>query len=137
MEDEAGPSFSATAGQTVLVVEDDASVRKLIVRVVTSLGYDTREAEDGASALAALETAPAVDLLLTDVVLPNDMSGFNLAKIALQQRPKLKVIFMSGYAHGAVLDQEVAPGATLLSKPFTRGTLATALRDALLGEPSR
>ena len=90
----------AMAGETVVVVEDDPAVRMLVLNVLGELGYTAFEAEDAKSALPLLESAMRVDLLVTDVGLPG-MNGRQLAEIARQQRPQLKVLFMTGYAEKA------------------------------------
>jgi PAS domain S-box-containing protein len=117
-------------GETVLVVEDDPSVRKLLLRTLASLNYRTLHAADGPEALAILASAPHVDLLLTDMVMPSGMSGSALGEAVRAQWPSVRVLFMSGYTEQrAALRRETAPA--LLSKPFTIAELGATLRDAL------
>jgi PAS domain S-box-containing protein len=122
----------ASNREVVLVVEDDAAVRKLTVRLLTGLGYQTIEAEDGVSALAKLETTPHVDLLFTDVVMPKGMNGRDLARKAQARRPSLKVLYMSGYTRNAILHNgELDEGVHLLTKPFHLAELAQKVKAAL------
>ncbi len=101
------------------------------IRVLGSLGYRTLEAEDGPSALATLNGAARVDLLLTDIVLPGGMSGPALAEAARRSRPDLKVLFMSGYAPTTVTQRYDLSGIGVLSKPFARSVLAQAVHKLL------
>ena len=84
----------------MLVVEDDPAVRLLVIDVLQMLGYQTLEAADGNAAIRILESATAVDMLVTDVGLPG-MNGRQLADVARQQYPGLPVLFMTGYARQA------------------------------------
>jgi CheY-like chemotaxis protein len=111
----------------VLVVEDDATVRRLQVRSLRALGYHALEAADGPAALALIEAHPEIDLLLTDVVLPAELTGPALAQAALARRPALKIVFMSGYAAAVAATGDDLPERPILSKPFTRSMLAAAL----------
>ncbi len=123
------------SGEVVLVVEDDAAVRKLAVRLLIGLGYQTIEAEDGPNALVVLENTQRIDLLFTDVVMPKGMSGPVLAREAQLRRPGLKVLYMSGYTRDAMLHNgEVSEGIHLISKPFRKVELATKLRQILDGQ---
>jgi CheY-like chemotaxis protein len=121
------------SGRVVLVVEDDVSVRKLQLRVLNSLGYQTLEAADGPSGLRALGGAAHIDMLLTDIVMPGGMNGPALAEAAVRLRPDLKVLFMSGHAPSNVTQRYDLSGAHLLSKPFSRATLARAVHELLEG----
>jgi nitrogen-specific signal transduction histidine kinase len=121
-------------GERVLVVEDDGDVRAFTVEMLEGLGYHVLEAADAAAARQLLDAHgnKGVDLLLSDVVLPGGTSGPRFADEALARLPDLKVIFMSGYPADEHDGQagEIG-GHALLSKPFQRRVLATALRDAL------
>jgi signal transduction histidine kinase len=124
----------ARAGETVLVVEDDPMVRKLAVRLLTGLGYGVIEAESGPMALALAGSAERIDLLLTDLVLPEGMNGATLARRIGAVRPGLRALFMSGYAADAVSGTGlIEAGVPLLSKPFRKLELAVKLREALDG----
>ncbi len=119
-------------GEVILVVEDDAAVRKLAIRLLTELGYETISAEDGGAALKILETDARIDLLFTDVVMPGGMNGPALARKAQIHRPDLRVLYMSGYTKNAILHNgELDEGVHLLAKPFRKIDLATKVRDAL------
>ncbi len=127
------PDVERGRGEVILVVEDEAGVRKLTVEGLVELGYVVLEAESAAAALRVLDARGDVALLLTDVVMP-DMNGRKLAEAALQRFPKLRVLYMTGYTrnaivHNGVLDADVQ----LLSKPFTVETLALKVRSALAG----
>ena len=118
--------------ERILVVEDNAPVRDLIVRQLKSLSYSVREAHNGPSALDILEKDDAFDLLLTDLVMPGGMNGRELAERAKRLHPALKIVFTSGYTEDVVIRAAGASGtATLLSKPFTRRELAGKIRGVL------
>ena len=117
-------------GETVLLVEDDATVRMLVVDVLEELGYRYLVAHDGTSALALLDI-PRIDLLVTDVGLPN-MNGRQLAEIARQRRPGLKVLFITGYAeNAAVRGGFLAPGMEMMTKPFALDALGAKIRQLI------
>jgi signal transduction histidine kinase len=131
LEPAGAPRIERGAGEVILVVEDEASVRKLTIEGLTELGYTVLEAETAAAALRVLDSNENVALLLTDVVMP-DMNGRKLAEAALHRFPDLRVLYMTGYTrnaivHNGVLDADVQ----LLSKPFTIETLALKVREAL------
>ena len=122
-------------GETVLVVEDDASVRLLMTEVLGELGYRYLQAEDARVAIPILESSVRIDLLVTDVGLPH-INGRQLAEIARQSRPDLKVLFVTGYAEGArVRGGFLAPGMEMITKPFALEELGTRIRE-LIGRPS-
>jgi CheY-like chemotaxis protein len=124
-------------GERVLVVEDDVDVRALILRILTSLGYEVREANSARAALEVLESEARVDLLLTDAVLPAGMSGRELAEVVSQRRPNLPVLYMSGYTEDAVVQQgRLEDGLHFLQKPFRIEAIAQAVRRALADAPS-
>jgi signal transduction histidine kinase len=130
------PEAPATAtwlrGRTILVAEDDDVVRGVAVRVLERLGYRVLAARDGGSCLGlASDPATAIDLLLSDVVMP-DMNGRQLHQRLTETRPGLRVLFMSGYA-GNVIDQHgvLAEGAGFIQKPFTAPDLARAIQGLL------
>jgi CheY-like chemotaxis protein len=122
----------ARQGEVVLIVDDEAMVRKQVTTFLTKLGYQTVEAEDGAAGRAVLASAVRIDLLLTDVIMPNDIDGAELAREALLQRSDLKVLFMSGYTRNALIqDGVIDPTVDLLTKPFRRSELAQKVREVL------
>jgi CheY-like chemotaxis protein len=108
-----------SSGKRVLVVDDEAVIRMLIVDVLTDLGYEPLEAYDGPSALKIIDGNPKLDLLITDVGLPNGMNGRQIADAARAKQPDLKVLFVTGYAENAVVGNgHLDPGMHVLSKPF-------------------
>jgi CheY-like chemotaxis protein len=118
--------------ETVLVVEDDELVRGFVVQQLRGLGYEVREAENAAAALAILESSAAVDLLFTDVVMPGGMNGRELAEAASALRPGLRVLFTSGYSENAIVHHgRLDPGVQLLAKPYRAIDLARRLREVL------
>jgi len=119
----------AEEGETVLVVEDEATVRMLVTETLGELGYAALEAADGPSGLAILQSDARVDLLVTDVGLPG-LNGRQLADAARLLRPGLRVLFMTGYAHHAAIGQGEAlePGMEIISKPFPLDVLASRIR---------
>jgi signal transduction histidine kinase/CheY-like chemotaxis protein len=122
------PAQRARDGETVLVVEDEAEVRRLSVDALRELGYAVEEASDAAQALAVLPGLARADLLFTDIVMPG-LNGFQLAEQACALRPGLKVLYTTGYARGAE-GEEAAPGV-ILAKPFAIDQLARKVREAL------
>jgi PAS domain S-box-containing protein len=121
-------------GEVILVVEDDPDVRKLVLGMVESLGYQTISAIDGPSALEALERVGKIDLLFTDVVLPRGMNGAALARAAQQRQAGLRVLYMSGYTRNAILHNgALDEGVQLITKPFRKADLAGKLREVLAG----
>ncbi|MBV4518667.1 PAS domain-containing protein [Pseudomonas sp. SWRI74] len=121
----------AIAGETVVLVEDDPAVRMLVLNLLKELGYHAHEAEDAKSALPLLESDMRVDLLVTDVGLPG-MNGRQLAEIARQHRPTLKVLFMTGYAQMAAERQGfLEQGMDMVAKPFSIDLLANKIRTMI------
>jgi CheY-like chemotaxis protein len=112
-----GPPPQAPGPVTILVVEDEAIVRMLLVDALEEQGYTVLEAEDGNAALNIVASSERIDLLATDVGLPG-INGRQLAEMARSQRPDLKVLFLTGYAYEAALEKEVLrPNTQLLGKP--------------------
>ena len=122
-----------TGRETVLVVEDNPNVRRLVVRQLTDLGYSTIEAEDGRAALEKVDAGAAFDLLLTDIIMPGGVTGYELAEQIGERRPDLKVLFTSGYTDVASRSGQQSRNGPLLSKPYRKQDLAHAVR-ALLDE---
>jgi CheY-like chemotaxis protein len=120
--------------ETILVVEDHPNLRRYTVTTLAELGYHVLEAETGDIALRVLRDTPSVDLLFTDVVLPGGMTGRELADQARCERPRLPVLFTTGYTKNAIVHNgRLDPGVDLLGKPFTREALAKKIRRVLLG----
>jgi CheY-like chemotaxis protein len=122
--------------ETILVVDDEESLRTVIVDLLSHLGYRTLSAASGQHALeVAREYQGKIDLLLSDVVM-HPVSGPELAATLARSRPEMKVIFMSGYANTSLApDGELRPGTVLVNKPFSMKILAAKLRE-VLGNPS-
>ena len=117
--------------EKILVVEDDDDVRAMTAATLEELGYSTVIARDGLEALAALGENDGIDLLFSDYVMPG-MTGAELARAALEQRPDLKVPLTSGYAkHAALRDGNSADGFPLLAKPYRADELAAKIRTIL------
>ncbi|WP_210643906.1 PAS domain-containing protein [Pseudomonas sp. Tri1] len=122
---------AALAGETVLLVEDEPAVRMLVLDLLDALGYTALQAQDAKTALPLLESGQRIDLLVTDVGLPG-MNGRQLAEIARQHRPDLKVLFMTGYAQKAAERQGfLEQGMDMVAKPFTLDLLANKIRTMI------
>ena len=120
-------------GETVLIVDDEPSVRMLVIDVLEELGYTALEAEDGATALPILQSGVRIDLLVTDVGLPGGMNGRQVADAARSIRPQLKVLFITGYAENAVIGHgHLDPGMHVLTKPFAMDQLGHRIRDLIV-----
>jgi PAS domain S-box-containing protein len=135
-QDTAHEASSAQANlgghETILVVEDSNAVRRVAVNILKALGYRVREAEDGPSALAILQQAEAIDLLFTDLIMPNGIGGQELLTRARALRPGLKALFTSGYSEQFIKGKgPTEEGVALLSKPYRSRKLAEAIRAAL------
>ncbi|GAA3962478.1 response regulator [Allohahella marinimesophila] len=131
---ESSPVVSGT--ETVLVVEDDETVRSTVVALLSDLGYRVLKASDAASALVIVESGAHIDVLFTDVVMPGKLRSPELARKAQDRLPNLAVLFTSGYTdnaivHGGRLDEDIE----LLSKPYTREQLARKMRHVLRKPP--
>jgi two-component system, cell cycle sensor histidine kinase and response regulator CckA len=127
------PTALPRGRESVLVVEDEAAIRRITTSVLTRAGYHVVPATDAAEALRAWDQAPdGFDLLLTDVLMPGPLTGLDLARKLLGQCPGLKVILMSGYSGASVRVEEIDEvGGVLISKPFARRTLTTKVREVL------
>jgi PAS domain S-box-containing protein len=118
--------------ETILTVEDNENVRAYVVTQLRSLGYNVLTAANAAEALAIVDNGAPFDLLFTDVIMPGQMNGRQLAQAVAQRRPSINVLFTSGYAQNAISHHgRLDPGVLLLSKPYRRRELARMLRIAL------
>ena len=124
------PLLPAGSGQRILVVEDEAAMRAIIVETLTGLGYRTVQASDAAAALAALEAGEPPDLLITDVGLPG-LNGRQLAEQARRLLPGMRVLFITGYAGPVVRAEFLEEGMDMITKPFTLDAFAVRVRDML------
>jgi CheY-like chemotaxis protein len=121
------PALALSRGETVLVVEDNPAMRRVVVRQVRDLGYHVLEAESARAALEVLSTEK-VDMLFTDVVMPGGMTGRELVRIAMERVPSLKVVVSSGFPEMKVGNTAFG-GLRLLSKPYRKVDLARTLRE--------
>jgi len=124
--------LAKATGQTVLVVDDEAAIRHLIDEVLDDLGYTVIGAADGSAGLKVLQSGARIDLLITDVGLPNGMNGRQVADAARALRPGLKVLFITGFAENAAVGNgHLEPGMELLTKPFTLESLASKTAEMM------
>jgi two-component system, cell cycle sensor histidine kinase and response regulator CckA len=130
------PPNEAGGTETVLLVEDEESVRELVHLTLVSRGYKVIEAENGEAGLrVAAECKEPIDILITDVMMPG-MGGRDLAKQLLELRPGIGVLYLSGYTEDAIATQGVvSPGTAFLQKPFTLQNLAKKVREVLRAKP--
>ena len=123
----------AAAGGAVLLVEDNAEVRVVTRARLEELGYTVVEAENGPQAVAILQQGAGIDIVFSDVVMAGGMSGFDVARWVLKERPGLRVLLTSGYAEDVLRGQEGEVAAMrILRKPYNRTDLARALQQALM-----
>ncbi len=124
----------AATGETVLIVDDEPTIRMLITEILEELGYSAIEAADSVSALKVLRSDVRIDLLITDVGLPGGMNGRQMVDEAREDRPGLKVLFITGYAENAAIGRTpLEPGMHVLTKPFPMDRLASRIK-AIIGE---
>jgi PAS domain S-box-containing protein len=129
----AGEPRAASGNETILCVEDDASVRSFVLTQLQSLGYQTIAAANAAEALALVESGVSFDLLFTDIVMPGKMNGRQLAEAVALLRPTLKVLFTSGFTENddAINQSRMNNDVLLLPKPYRRADLNRMIRLAL------
>lgn len=119
-------------GESVLVIDDEAAVRMLVVEVLEDAGYNVLQAGDGPSGLKLLGSDVRVDLLITDVGLPGGLNGRQVADAARATRPDLKVLFITGYAENAVVGNgHLEPGMRVITKPFSVAALGNKVAEIL------
>ncbi|WP_313900740.1 PAS domain S-box protein [Methylobacterium sp. J-077] len=122
----------AAEGETVLIVDDEPSVRMLVTEVLEDLGYTAIEAADSVAGLKVLQSDVRIDLLVSDVGLPGGMNGRQMADAGRERRPDLKVLFITGYAENALLGNgHLQPGMQVLTKPFAMEALASRIKDLI------
>jgi CheY-like chemotaxis protein len=126
-----GQDAPKPAGESVLVVEDNAGVRALTVRRLEALGYRVLVAENGPAAVAVLDRGEEIDLVFSDVVMAGGMSGVDLGRWVRERRPQIRILLTSGFAD--IAEGEAAAGLdiALLRKPYKQADLARAVRAAL------
>ncbi len=121
-------------GETVLVVDDEPTVRMVVTELLEDLGYTVIEAADGPAGLRVLRSDARIDLLVTDMGLPGGMNGRQVVDAARLTRPGLKVLFITGYAENSVLSHgHLDPGMHVLTKPFTMEALASRITTLVAG----
>ena len=134
-EDQTGttaPLPHSAQGETVLVVDDEPTVRMLVTDILEDLGYTAIEAGDSAAGLKVLRSDVRIDLLVTDIGLPGGMNGRQMAEAARETRPDLKVLLITGYAETAILGNDtLGPGMAVLTKPFSIETMAARIRSII------
>ncbi|MBR1086626.1 PAS domain-containing protein [Bradyrhizobium manausense] len=120
------------ASHTILIVDDEPSIRMLLTDALDEIGFNVIEAHDGPTGLNILQSDATIDLLITDVGLPGGMNGRQLADAARGTRPSLKVLFITGYAENAIIGNgQLAPGMQVLTKPFVVEALAGRVLDMI------
>ncbi len=123
--------------EVILAVEDNEALRRVLVKQLRDLGYNVLQASTGEAALEILRTDTRIDLLLTDIVMPGGLNGYELAREALKARPDLKLLYTSGFPEAAFgREGELRPGDLLLGKPYRSEELARSLREALGASPA-
>jgi signal transduction histidine kinase len=119
-------------GETVLVVEDDPALRRLVVRQLSELGYVVREAGNADAALALLQGGAAIDLIFSDIMMPGEITGRELARIATERWPTIKVVLTSGFDQTkAEANDDGQTSVSRLNKPYRKVDLGRTLRQAL------
>ncbi|MET4257027.1 PAS domain S-box-containing protein [Bradyrhizobium sp. S3.12.5] len=125
----------ARGRETILVVEDDPLVQGYVIAQLGSLGYRTLTASDGASALALVDQGVSFDLLFTDIIMPGGMNGRELAEAVRLRRPRVRVLYTSGYTDNTIVHEgHLDPGVALLQKPYRKTDLSQKIREVLAGE---
>jgi CheY-like chemotaxis protein len=130
----APPQQTNTPGgsEVILVVDDNPGMRAITVKQLANLGYMTLEAESAAAALDELDRHAKIDLLLSDVIMPGGMNGYELASMVRRRRSGVKILLMSGYASQSMINMpSEAERPELINKPFRMRELAHKLRQAL------
>ncbi len=115
-------------GKCVLIVEDEALIRVDAVDMVEDEGFEVCDAPNAAKALRILETRDDIGILFTDIDMPGDIDGLDLARIVRKRWPHIAIIIVSGHTH--LTDAEVPNGGVFFSKPYLRATILKALRRA-------
>ena len=128
----ASTAITGTRSRTVLVVDDEPTIRMLVIEILEDMGHTVLEAGDGAAALRTLQTGARIDLLVTDIGLPGALNGRQVADAALALLPDLKVLFITGYAENAVIgSRQLEPNMALVTKPFPMETLALRVAELI------
>jgi CheY-like chemotaxis protein len=128
MAEAAEPHVPRPAAGTILVVEDNAEVGDVTATLLEQIGYRVLRAENAAEALAQLEDGAAVDLVFSDIMMPNGMNGIHLAQEVSERYPKLRVLLTTGYSEVTAAGES---RFAILRKPFALSELERAIRDAM------
>jgi CheY-like chemotaxis protein len=116
---------------SVIVVDDESGIRELLVEWLVEEGYAVHSAADPTAALALLDDHPDITLLLTDIVMPGGLNGFDLARRARSLRPRLKIIFISAYSMAETVLAARSQAESILRKPFRHEQFMTQVRRVL------
>lgn len=122
------PSMARDSAGTVLIVEDEPAVLEVATEIFDSLGYDVLTATDAVEALAVLQSDAPIDVLFSDVIMPNGMNGVELSRKARELRPGIKVLLASGYPMSTLPSEGFDEGVSFISKPYRWTELADRLR---------
>jgi signal transduction histidine kinase len=125
-----GPA-SRGGNETILVVEDNAGLRRIVLRQLREAGYRVLEAPDADAAMTIIESPEPIHLLLTDVVMPGAMDGRDLARVAVGRRPMLRTLLTSGFPDARWGGSTARAGSRLLSKPYRKEELRRVVREVL------
>lgn len=117
-------------GEAVLAVEDNPSLRRIVIRQLSEIGYRVIDAQTAQEALTVLETEP-VDVLFTDVVLPGGINGYELADMVASRWPRTRLVLTSGFPETSLIGKDRLPNVTLLTKPYRREDIARVVKEAL------
>ena len=124
------------ACSTILIVDDEADLLEIASTCLTDLGHTVLTAKDGKSARQLIEERDDIALLLTDIIMPGDMTGVELAECALKIRPSIRVIYCSGFPTEALAERNMSlPEGSLLRKPYQRSELISIVGNALASAP--
>lgn len=116
------------------MVDDEPSLRLMVMDLLSDLGYAAIEAADGAAGLRVLQSDARIDLVVTDVGLPGGMNGRQMIDLARVGRPTLRTLFITGFAENALLNNgQLEPGMSVLTKPFAMDVLAARIRELIAG----
>jgi CheY-like chemotaxis protein len=127
-------SIDRGTGETVLVIDDEPAIRMVIAEVLTEVGYRVIEAGDGPAGLRIIQAGGRIDLLITDVGLPNGLNGRQVADAARSVNPRLKVLFITRFAENAAIGNgHLDSGMTVSTKPFVNTVLANKVRQLIDG----
>lgn len=132
MDTVTAPTVFTEVNETILIVEDEQTVRMLLTEVLSDLGYALIEAADSVSGLKVLRSGVRIDLLITDVGLPGGINGRQMADAGREVRPGLKTLFITGYAENAAIGEgQLGPGMQVLTKPFGVDILIARVRELI------